>query len=177
MGAAEEAQRRVVERLQAERDAVDPGGGEVGEARRLDRRGVGLERDLDVGREAPMASAASIRAATVAGGISDGVPPPKKIEPSRRPGGLSRFMGEVGEQRLAPLRLVDRLADMAVEVAIGAFGDAERPVDVERQIASVIPAKLDLAFAPNGEIPAFAGIDGCVTAAPPPACGRRRRGG
>jgi hypothetical protein len=30
--------------------------------------------------------AASISAATVAGGMSEGVPPPKKIEPSRRPG-------------------------------------------------------------------------------------------
>jgi hypothetical protein len=31
-------------------------------------------------------SASPIRAATVAGGISDGVPPPKKIEPTLRPG-------------------------------------------------------------------------------------------
>ena len=30
--------------------------------------------------------AASITAATVAGGMSEGVPPPKKIEPKRRPG-------------------------------------------------------------------------------------------
>ena len=30
--------------------------------------------------------AASMIAATVSGGISDGVPPPKKIDPSRRPG-------------------------------------------------------------------------------------------
>ena len=36
-----------------ERDAVDPGRGQLGEARRLDRRGIGLERDLDARREAP----------------------------------------------------------------------------------------------------------------------------
>jgi hypothetical protein len=40
-------------------------------------------------------------------------------------------MSEVGQQRRAPFVLVDRLADMAVEVAIRAFADAERPVDVE----------------------------------------------
>ena len=87
MGAAEEGERLVVEALQAERQAVDARRGEVGEARRLDRVGIGLERDLDVVGAAPNgAAAASITAATVAGSISDGVPPPKKIEVSRRPG-------------------------------------------------------------------------------------------
>src|SRR5689334_18656038 len=43
-------------------------------------------------------------------------------------------MGQVGEQSLAPGLLVDRFADVGVEVAIGAFGDAERPVDIEGQI-------------------------------------------
>ncbi len=38
------------------------------------------------GAKPQCASAASITAATVSGGISEGVPPPKKIEPSRRPG-------------------------------------------------------------------------------------------
>ena len=103
MGAAEEAQRRVVERLQAERDPVDAGRGEVGEARRLDRGGIGLERDLDVRARSPSArSAASISAATVAGGISEGVPPPKKIELEPAAGRLPRLMSEVGEQRVAP---------------------------------------------------------------------------
>jgi hypothetical protein len=41
------------------------------------------------------------------------------------------FIGEVGEERVPPGRLVDGFTDVAVEVAIGAFGDAERPVDVE----------------------------------------------
>ena len=51
----------------------------------------------------------------------------------RAAGQQPRFVREVGEQRLAPRILVDALADMAVEVAIGAFADAERPVDVERE--------------------------------------------
>ena len=42
-------------------------------------------------------------------------------------------MREVGQQGVAPRVLVDGVADVAVEVAIGAFGDAERPVDVERE--------------------------------------------
>ena len=86
MGAAEEGERFVVETLQTEREAVDAGRREVGEARRLDRIGVGFERDLDVLGRRPMPRAASIRAATVAGSISDGVPPPKKIEVRVRPG-------------------------------------------------------------------------------------------
>ena len=44
-------------------------------------------------------------------------------------------MGEICQQRGSPSVLIDRVADMAVEVAIGAFGDAERPVDVEGEVA------------------------------------------
>ena len=69
-------------------------------------------------------------ASTVAGSISDGVPPPKKMEVSVATGQQPRLMREVGEQRVAPGVLIDARADMAVEVAIGAFADAERPVDV-----------------------------------------------
>src|SRR5687768_681554 len=42
-------------------------------------------------------------------------------------------MGEILEQRVAPLVLVDPGADMAVEVAIRTFADAERPMHIERQ--------------------------------------------
>jgi hypothetical protein len=42
---------------------------------------------------------------------------------------------KIGEQSLSPRVLVNALADMAVEVAIGALADAERPVDVEGDIA------------------------------------------
>jgi hypothetical protein len=70
-------------------------------------------------------------AATVSGGISDGVPPPKKIDPSLPRGDAVRLMAEILQQRRAPLLLIDRFPDMAVEVAIGTFGDAERPMDVK----------------------------------------------
>src|SRR6185312_5603871 len=46
---------------------------------------------------------------------------------------LARGMLELGEQGAPPARLVDALAHVAVEVAIGALGFAERPVDVDAQ--------------------------------------------
>src|SRR5207237_9779123 len=44
-----------------------------------------------------------------------------------------RLVREVGKQGVAPCLLVDACANVAVEVAIRAFADAERPVDVERE--------------------------------------------
>ena len=46
--APEEPERPVIERLDAERDPVDPGRPEAGETTRFDRGRVGLERDLEV---------------------------------------------------------------------------------------------------------------------------------
>src|SRR6185312_1630023 len=40
---------------------------------------------------------------------------------------------ELGKECPPPLRLVDRRPDMAVEVAIRAFRQAERPVDVDAE--------------------------------------------
>ena len=51
---AERLQRGIVQRLHAERDAVDAGGAIAAKARRLDAGGVGLQRHLDIGRDAPM---------------------------------------------------------------------------------------------------------------------------
>ena len=134
--AAEEAQVGVVQRLHAQRDAVDARRPEAPEPPGLDRGRVRLQRDLDVVGEPANASAArSITAATVAGAISEGVPPPKKIEPQRAPGVSAGEMVELGHQRPRPARMVDAVADMAVEVAVGALGLAERPVDVEREAA------------------------------------------
>ena len=42
-------------------------------------------------------------------------------------------MREVRQQRLTPFVLINVGANVAVEVAVGAFADAERPMDVERQ--------------------------------------------
>jgi hypothetical protein len=73
--AAELGEHTIVERLNAERDAVDAGGPVAAEAGGFDAGRIGFEADLDVGRDA-----------TVAGCISDGVPPPKKIVETVRSG-------------------------------------------------------------------------------------------
>src|SRR3981189_1850143 len=51
---AELLEYRVVERLHAERDPVDARRPIAAKARPLHARWIGLERDLDIGRESPM---------------------------------------------------------------------------------------------------------------------------
>ena len=108
MRAAEEAQRLVIEALQAERHAVDARRGEIGEPAASTELGLASSViSMSLGGLPVLALAASMIAATVAGSISDGVPPPKKIEVSVPAGQQPRLMREVGEQRLAPRVLVD----------------------------------------------------------------------
>ena len=131
MRAAEEAERVVVERLEPERHAVHPGGGEVREPRRLDRRRIRLQRDLDTRREAPMPLGRPQQRRDSGGGYQRGRAAAEEDRAEWATGRQRRLMREVGEQRVAPLILIDGGADVAVEVAIGAFADAEGPVDVE----------------------------------------------
>ena len=84
--AAEEAQVGVVKACTPSETRFTPAARKPRKRAGFDRGRVGLERDLDVGREPPVAGARSITAATVAGAISEGVPPPKKMESSLRPG-------------------------------------------------------------------------------------------
>ena len=80
MQAAERAEVVVVQRLHAERDAVDAGGAIAAEALRLDAGRIGFERDLGVRRDRPVlrrSRRGSRRPSR--GSISDGVPPPKKM--------------------------------------------------------------------------------------------------
>ena len=68
---------------------------------------------------------------TVCGRISEGVPPPKKIERTDAAGRDRGAMGEFGAQRGDEALLVDRRgAHMGVEIAIGALGQTERPMHV-----------------------------------------------
>ncbi len=85
--AAERLEARIVERLHAERQPVDAGRAVAGEVLGLDAGGIGFERDLGIARRARQWPAMASRiAATVAGCISDGVPPPKKMLVTLRPG-------------------------------------------------------------------------------------------
>ena len=77
--------------------------------------------------------ASSISAATVSGSIRLGVPPPKKIEVSRRRPSLLGLPFQLAAQRGAEAGLRDALPHVRVEVAIRALGQTERPVDIERQ--------------------------------------------
>ena len=70
-------------------------------------------------------------AAAVSGGINEGVPPAEEHAGDLRLRQKRGKMVELVQQRAPPPRLIDALPDMAVEVAVGALGEAERPVHVE----------------------------------------------
>ncbi len=73
-------------------------------------------------------------ASTVAGFIKDGVPPPRKMLVTLRGPESWRNGHHLGQEGGYETWLVHALvADMAVEVAIGAFGRAERPVHIDAE--------------------------------------------
>ena len=128
---AEEDQRVRVQALDPERDAVDAGGAEGAEPSRLDAGRVGLERDLEVGRRVEQP-----------GRVCDQVGDGGRVHQARRtateedraerpPSQPRRLPRQLGPQRAGEPGLVDAVAHVAVEVAIGALGQAERPVDIE----------------------------------------------
>ena len=90
---AQKAQRRRVERLDAEREPVDPGCGKSPEAIGLGGIRVRLQSDFEIGRTCQCVRTRSSNAATVSGGISDGVPPPKNTEPTVASGRERRLAG------------------------------------------------------------------------------------
>ena len=71
-------------------------------------------------------------APTVSGAISDGVPPPKKMLVTMRPGASDAKCASSDEIGGDEVALVDAaVAHMGVEVAIRAFGEAERPMHID----------------------------------------------
>ena len=69
--------------------------------------------------------------ATVSGFMSEGVPPPKKMLVTVAAGMRAAQWAISAREGREKALLVHRLvANMAVEVAIGAFGGAERPVHI-----------------------------------------------
>ena len=73
-------------------------------------------------------------APTVCGCISDGVPPPRKIEVTVAARRARRRGFDLARKGAGKAFLVDRrVADMAVEIAIRAFRQAERPVHVDAE--------------------------------------------
>ena len=129
--AAEEGEGGRIKSLDAERDAVDAGLAKGPEPGGLDRGRVGLKRDLDrLGRWPVMCGRAEDRGDGLGRHERRGAA--AEEDRGERPArGLGRQPLELGEQGAPPAGGVDAVADMAVEVAIGAFGPAERPVHVE----------------------------------------------
>ncbi len=124
----------IVERLHAERDAIDAGGAIAAEALSLDAGGVGFERDLDIGIDRPgpadriedRADRLRLHQRRRAAAEEDA----RHRAPGRPPGGRR----DLAREGCGIALLVDRLmADMGVEVAIGAFGRAERPMDIDAE--------------------------------------------
>ncbi len=131
---AQRLQRGVVQRLHAERYPVDAGRAVTGKARGLDAGRVGLERDFDIGGDAPVLAD---RIENGADGLRLHQGRRAAAEEDRRHLAARRarrsgfdLAGEGAREAF----LVDRfMPDMAVEIAIGAFGQAERPVHIDAE--------------------------------------------
>jgi hypothetical protein len=129
---AEEAEVRVVQRLDAERDAVDARRAVATEARRLDTRRIGLERDFRIVCDRPV----------LRHGLEDRAHRRRlhqrrraAAEEDARDGAALRPVRgrlDLADEGGGEARLIRRLvADVRIEVAIGALGGAERPVHVD----------------------------------------------
>ncbi len=132
--APERLQRLVVERLHAEREAIDARRAIAAEALRLGTAGIGFERHLRFGRDRPETGDRIEHR-------FDG----RRLHQRRRAAtkedrgdGAARRQSREVEKFLAKCRgearLVGRLMpDMAVEIAIGALRRAEGPVDIDAE--------------------------------------------
>ncbi len=139
MQAPERAKRMIVKRLHAERHAVDAGSAVAAKARGFDAGRIGFEGDFGVGRDMPVprhriehrgdgrrlhqrrrAAAEEDRGDRAAGYALGG----------RR---------DLGREGAGEAFLIDRgVADMAVEVAIRAFRQTERPMDIDAESCGLI---------------------------------------
>src|SRR3546814_19545320 len=95
----------------------------------LDRCRFGLEVDPEIGRQYPrwVGRCEHRRHLCVRHKRGVAAAEEDRSEPAF---GLRCLMREISEQSPTPQILIHRIADMAVEIAIRAFGDAERPMDV-----------------------------------------------
>ena len=134
MQAAQRFQRGIVERLHAERDAVDAGCAIAAKPRRLDAGRIGLQRDLDIGGDAPVLAD---RIEDRADGLRLHQRRRAAAEKDRRHRAARRARRrglDLARKGAGKALLVDRrVADMAVEIAIRAFRQAERPVHVDAE--------------------------------------------
>ena len=134
MLAPEEGERLVMQRLHAKRDAVDPGGAEIRKLARLVRGGIGFERDLGIGREAPQALCLPDQRTRQRGRHQRRRAPAEEDRAYAAAFRQRMLVRQVGQQRRLPRVGIHIIANMTVEVAIGALLQAEGPVDIKRKI-------------------------------------------
>jgi hypothetical protein len=132
MQPAEEMQRLVVQALDAQRHPIDPGHGQIGEIGCLHAAGIGFQRDLDSGIETPQPIGFGDQFCHQAGRHQRRCSAAEKDACQRFFRiCLNMLMAHVRYERVFPDGGLRSFPDMAVEVAIRAFCDAERPVNVE----------------------------------------------
>ena len=132
--AAERLEIGVVHRLDAERDAVDAGLLVAREAVGLDAGRVGLQRHFHIGLDRPIGGDGIQDAGDGAGLHQRGRAAAEEDRGDASPLGQLGAVRKFGSERLDESLLVDGLGpDVAVEVAIGAFGLAERPMHIDRE--------------------------------------------
>ena len=86
MPAPEEGQSGVIQGLDADGETVDAGGAERAKAFRLGPGGIGLERDFHVVHRGPETPSGVDQSGDCLRLMSDGVPPPKNMLVTVRPG-------------------------------------------------------------------------------------------
>ena len=131
---SERFQRGIVQRLDAERHPVDAGRAIAAKPRRLDAGRIGFQRHFDIGRDAPI-FADRIEDRT------DGLRLHQRrraaAEKDRGYFAAGRTCGrrfDLARKGACKARFVDRrMPDVAVEIAIRAFRQAERPVHVDAE--------------------------------------------
>ena len=133
MAAAEPGQRGVVERLHAEGEPVDAGRAEGGQPATLHAGRVGFQGDFYVVRRLEQAGRVLDQGGDRLGRHQAGGATAEENRGERASAEPRRLPSQLAPQCRGEARLRDAVANMAVKVAIRAFLQAERPVDVERQ--------------------------------------------
>ncbi len=133
VGAAEKRQRRVIQRLDPNRKPVHAGLAERGKPRGLRRRGVGLQRNLQIGSGWPVAADRGDQGMDRVGIHQRWRAAAEEDTADRALLGLGGEILEFTQQCRRPPPMVHSFDHVAVEIAVRALGKAEWPVDIDGQ--------------------------------------------
>ena len=141
-------QRSIIKRLYSHGNPVHPASAEGAEPARLDRGRVGLKGDLEIIGDRPQPADLVDHGRHGVGIHQAGRAAAEEHaaqHPARGQSGAAAQFRQIGAP---PAVMVDRGGDMRVEVAIGAFGGAERPVQVQAEAARLPVCRLSQATRP-----------------------------